>query len=465
MHGRLSPRGGIALAIQALASLALTSATAAAQQPPPPAASPSPTAAPTITVNDPLLTPVPAPPKVLASWRDALTIINARSADLAIATQEVQRAEGLARQALASALGSITATGSLTHQILFSPAPAFAAFFTNPAIQGSITATLPILAPATWYNARSAYMSVNSSKLSVEDKRRTVLGGVANAIVAVFTAERVAEINRVSLRSALERLDLTRRKFRLGDGTQLDVLRAEQDASNTRSTLVSGDESLRQAREALGLALGFPEAYGVPPTISLNEIEGAVQQVCAPGPLEKRADLQQMKNDLEVAKRGITGAWLLFSPTAQVSTTLNLANQTSNITQGPATWSLQALISIPLWEGGARYGTIKIAHVNAEEAKIKLDATMRSATFEVAQALRGVTVAEQSRVVSEQSRDLAREAARLAQRAYEVGTGTSFDLVDTGQKQRAAELDLAVKEFQLIKARIGALLAASTCKY
>ncbi len=83
----------------------------------------------------------------------------------------------------------------------------------------------------------------------------------------------------------------------------------------------------------------------------------------------------------------------------------------------------------------------------------------------MAQALRSVSVAEQSRQVSEQSRDFAREAARLAQRAYEVGTGTSFDLVDTAQKQRAAELDLAVKEFQVIKARLAALLAASACKY
>src|SRR5262249_23358397 len=160
----------------------------------------------------------------------------------------------------------------------------------------------------------------------------------------------------------LERLDLTRRKFRLGDGTQLDVLRAEQDAATTRSTLVSGDEALRQAREALGLALGSSEAHGVPPSISLNEIEGAVQSVCATGPLDQRPDIQQARNDLEVAKRGITSAWLAFSPTASLSTTLSIANQTSNITQGPATWSLQALINIPLWEGGARYGSLKIAH-------------------------------------------------------------------------------------------------------
>jgi len=469
MHRRAPSRGGV-VALPAL-SLLLMSNLAAAQPSPAPPPRPAPAAQPAtprpqpITVNDPLLAPVPPPPHVLGSWREALNIISARSVDLAIAAQEVHRAEGVSRQALAAALPSLNATGMATHQLLYNPASQFAAFINRTAVQGQVTASLPILAPRAWYGLKTADMSVASSKLTVEDKRRTVLAGVANAIVAVYTAERVAEINRLSLHSSLERLDLTRRRFRLGDGTQLDVLRAEQDAASTRSTLVTGDESLRQSREALGLALGYPEAYGVPPSISLNEIEQAVQSVCAPAPLDKRADIQQAKNDVEIAKRGITDAWLAFSPTATLSSTLSIANQTSNVTQGNATWSIQALINVPLWDGGARYGGLKIARANAEEAKIKLAAALRGATFDMAQALRSVSVAEQSRQVTEQSRDLAREAARLAQRAYEVGAGTSFDLVDTAQKQRSAELDLAVREFQLIRARIAALLAASGCKY
>jgi hypothetical protein len=46
-----------------------------------------------------------------------------------------------------------------------------------------------------------------------------------------------------------------------------------------------------------------------------------------------------------------------------------------------------------------------------------------------------------------------------------VGTGTSFDLVDTAKAQRAAELDLAVKEFQVIQAKLTAVLANSNCTY
>ena len=41
----------------------------------------------------------------------------------------------------------------------------------------------------------------------------------------------------------------------------------------------------------------------------------------------------------------------------------------------------------------------------------------------IAQATRGISVAEESRRVSEEARDLAKETARLVQVTFETGTG------------------------------------------
>jgi outer membrane protein TolC len=84
--------------------------------------------------------------------------------------------------------------------------------------------------------------------------------------------------------------------------------------------------------------------------------------------------------------------------------------------------------------------------------------------LEVTQAQRAVDVAEASRAISEAGRDLAKETARLTQIAYESGTSTSFELVDASRRQRETELDLVVKEFDLLKAKVAALLAAAVCE-
>ena len=66
-------------------------------------------------------------------------------------------------------------------------------------------------------------------------------------------------------------------------------------------------------------------------------------------------------------------------------------------------------------------------------------------------------------VVSAKSRDIAAESARLSKVAFVNGSGTSFDLVDTARRQREAEIDLAIKEFEVVRAKIASFLAEANC--
>jgi outer membrane protein TolC len=487
--------------IVALAPLLLLVTSAASAQPPPakaaapttpvraaapttPVTPPAPPAAapaelPKVEVSDPLLAPIPPAAHQLNSFHDALTTIAARSTDLAIQMQEVERAEGASRQALAAALTTVNGQASIT-QSLLSPSPIINTNttppttiqlpFPGPTGQISISASQPILAPRAWYAIKTAHLNVKAVEQATDDKRRTILAQVATSIVSVYTAERVAEINRSSLTSALQRQSLAERKTKLGDGTRLDVLRAQQDTALARGQLIAGDESLRKAREALGLSLGSNDPWGVPATISLDEMQQSLGASCQTGTVEDRPDVASARTSLEIAQRGITDSKLAFSPTALVqssaSASAGSSSSASALASGNQTsWTIGAVLNVPIWEGGARYGAMRIARANAEEAKLRLDATRRGATFDASQAQRSVGVAEQARVVSEQNRDLAREAARLAERAFAAGAGTSFDLVDAGKNERNAELDLAVKEFNLIQSRIAALLATANCKY
>jgi len=473
MRGRLTP------ALLFLAA-ALVTARPGFAQPAPAAPPPAPTTPaapeenteppvpPKIEVSDPQLAPLPAAPHILASWNEALQIISARTVDVVLARLEVERSKGQLRQSLASALPTVNINGQITHNLIQQPntsASIISASFGGGTIESAqLVVSQPILAPRAWYAIGTAELAVKAAQLSSEDRRRTALVQVASAIISVFTAERIAEINRVGLKSSLQRLDLAQRKLRLGDGTKLDVLRAEQDGAAARATLISGDESLRKARENLGLSLGSMEPYGVPPTISLNEIVQTVAGACSPSSVNQRADVLAARTNVQIAQRQIRDAKLAFAPTATLNSTTTLAS--SLLASGKHySWAIQGMLTIPIWDGGARYGSLRVAKANAEQQKARLDGALRSATVESNQAMRAVMVAEQARQVAEQNRDLAREAARLATRAFEVGAGTSFDLVDTGRREREAELNLAVREFELIQAKIAALLATASCKY
>ena len=464
------------------------------ERPAPPVAS----VPPPITTDDPLLAPIPAAPKTLNTWREAMTLIETRAPDLRIAEQEVARAEGLSRQALGRALPTLSAGGTFTNHMVrtttpFSacvgqvplvngtpgfvelqvpdgttcPGQTFESSVTtppSPVFTGQITARVPILSLRNWYAIGTADLNVEATKLSVSDRRRLLLANVASAIVNIVTAERTSEINRAGLRTSLERLELTKRRARLGTGTQLDVVRAEQDANLARNQIVQSDESLKRARESLGLALGDTVPYGVPPTITLDDIQQSVRSACTLGKPEDRADVLAAKTQLKIAERQVNESRLGFLPTADASTTFAATNQQQLQLNQPAyTWTIGAVLTVPIYEG-TRYGELKSSRAAVESQKARVDAAERQAKLDAQQAVRAVEVQEQSLVISEKTRDLARETARLTQVAYEAGTATSFELVDSAQRLRQAELDLAVRELELIRAKIAALLASAVCE-
>src|SRR5262249_23206872 len=117
------------------------------------------------------------------------------------------------------------------------------------------------------------------------------------------------------------------------------------------------------------------------------------------------------------------------------------------------------------WEGGARYGQLKNSRALEEQAAQNLEALKRAATIQVTQAQRAVSVAEQSRKVASDLRALAAETDRLTRVGWQEGQGTSLELVVAAANLRQAEITLALREFDVTRARILALLALASCPW
>jgi outer membrane protein TolC len=452
-----------------------------------------------------MLAPMPPAPRVIANWEETLDLIRSRSTDLKTSYDEVLRAEGQVRTALAATLLTINATATYQHQLLGSAAlinttstttatpPQAIPGFTSAQLNALETdlgnqlgaafngigvipsdqvilgaqAVQPIIAFEAWHNWKTTKINVDAARLSYEDMKRTIALSVANDLIAVITAERVAELNRVGTRSALQRLDLARRKTSLGGGTRLDVIRAQQDVETARATLVTGDESLRQAREALGLALGLPEQVGVTKDLNLDGLVKAALDTCkAADSVEDRADVAAARTRLLVAKRRVDDVYYLFLPTVNAQST---ASYDGPIPASAGTvvssWNIGAVLTVPLWDGGVRYGSLRQTRALEDEALQTLESTRRQAVVQVEQARRSVTVAEASEMVAKNARVLAAENDRLTQTGYIEGQGTSLELVTAASALREAEITLALRQFDLVKARVMAILALANCPW
>jgi outer membrane protein TolC len=432
-------------------------------------------------IDDPMLAPAPPPKRVLTSWSEALAYLRSRSTDLRIALDQVLMAEAQTRVALAQYLPQIAASGSYAHQLVTrTNTSAVPVLVGSGLVVGEVTSfTAPI--PNVWAGSVQAQQAIldvsaldqigidrlgeDASKLSVDDKKRALVLGLGNQIVAVVTAERGAEINRIGLRVALEQRELVKRQQELGGATLIDLVRADENAANARATLVSGDESLREAREALGLALGIPEETGVAPGVNVNGVAEEARSSCrVVRSLDDRPDVAAARLELEVAKRNLRNVWYGFLPTVTAASTLS-ATSVVPIGYPNPTWSIQGLLSIPIWDGGARYGSLKLTRAAEDIAAQQLAALRRQGTLQVELARRQLVVAELSDKVARDQRDLAAKNENLTQIAYLAGQGTSFELVAASEARRQAELNLVFRDFEIVKSRLFATLALATCPW
>jgi outer membrane protein TolC len=421
-------------------------------------------------VSDPMLAPPEPAPAELRSWDEAIAMMR-RSPSYLTSAAEVERALAQRRIALAAVLPTLTGSAGYLHNFntvtISSGSGSGGSMIVAPPPtiwSASATASWNIVNPRGIHGIGTAELATGVANLTLADRRRVLAGSVVSAMLATLAAGRVAELDRVGLHTALERLALTQTRFRLSRGTELDIDRAQQDVAAARALLINGDEALRQAREALGQALGSATPLAVPAELDLEGFERSVALTCRVAEnIERRADVAAAGQRVAIAQRQIEDAELLFAPSLGVGSTAGYA---SAVTLGPrATWALGATLTVPLYDGGVRYGALRDARAVAEQARDALASVRVEAMIEVARATRAIAVDTAARAVAQEQRDLAARIDARTREGYAKGVGTSLDLVTSAQALRQAEINLVLVDFELAQARAGAVLANAECVY
>jgi len=142
-----------------------------------------------------------------------------------------------------------------------------------------------------------------------------------------------------------------------------------------------------------------------------------------------------------VAERLVRDAELQLAPS------LNVSSQVSYATQailGPnALWSVQGVLNVPFYDGGARYGAMRDASAAAEQARQTLVSARLGAIVGAAQAQRAVACSS-LRTTSPGSSATFAQRIDSERATASAGVGTSLDLVTSAQALRQAGNELGL---------------------
>lgn len=393
--------------------------------------------------------------------REALARALRKNPSLAVAAADVRRAAALVEQVRAVALPTLVGNGTYTRldddrrldTQVFVPADQISANF---------TLTVPILQPARWAAWARSRDEKQLAAISATEARRQLVLLVVNAYLTVVTQHRAVEATERARAIAQAHHQRAQKRLGGGVGSQLDEVRALQALREEEQRLQRSHGLLARAQGALGALLGEGKPVDVSEEPVLPEPPAAIDARAAAE--RSRPDLLLMRTRLDLARRSVRDSFTDFLPSLNAYF-VPMYQRPASLIQPELSWQLQLQLSVPIYDGGLRYGLLHERQARRDAA----DASLRGA---LAATEAELTAGERELRHAARSVELAREAAALANRAvetaalsYRLGATTNLEYLDAQRRARDAESAALIAEDELRRTRLDQLARAGQLEF
>ena len=410
-----------------------------------------------VLLQGPLMAQTPPAGPQRLTLKEAVDRAIARHPSAVVAAQEVRRAEALRREARAGWLPTLTGTAVYTRldgeRVLGTRVVAG-----QDQLSANLQLAVPLVAPQRWMAWSHASDAIDVSRASAADVRRQVAVATARAYLAVLSQRRIVEVTARAKDTAKAHVDFARAQLEGGVGTRIDHVRASQEFAVADAQLQAAMAGVVRAQEGLGVLVGDSAAVDATDDVSLpaapQSEAAATEEVSV-----NRADIRALRARTQATGRVVQDSWADYMPLL-LGTFQPFYQTPASLTQPTTGWQAQLILSVPLYDGGLRYGQQQERQVLAAEAQAQLEGAQRQAKAEVRVAFESVKRADEALLSARTAALLADEALQLATQAYKAGATTNLEVIDAERRSRDAATSAVIAEDAARQARVD-LLAAS----
>jgi outer membrane protein TolC len=399
----------------------------------------------------------------------------ARNPSIQIALQEISRAHGIMREVRAAAIPTLSANGVYTRldadrntsATLVDPAttpPTVSSVSRTVQPRDSWTANLqvaiPLIAPQRWVQWSHASEQVDVARLSAQDVRRQIAIATARFYVAVLSQHRLVDANQRSADNAREHLEDAKARLSAGTGNRLDLVRAGQELATSQSQVQSALTGLIRTQEALGILAGGEAPLDTTDDMQFPPLPAPAEAI--EDAEQRRADIQAQRKRALAAQHVVRDSYADFLPVL-TGVAQPFASSFTSLTSPRTGWQAQLVLTLPLYDGGFRYGALEQRRAERDQARELLDAALRQARSDVRSGFEAMQRADASLQQAREASRLSAEALDITTLAYHAGATNDLEVVDAQRRARDAANAAAVAEDAARQARID--LLASTGRF
>lgn len=324
---------------------------------------------------------------------------------------------------------------------------------------GSILLNLLSFEVDIWGKLRRATEAARANLLASDENRKavmtTLVSDVSSAYFDLIELDMELDIDRRTLATRQQSLDLIKSRQEKGIATLLDVRQAEELVYSAGVTIPITESQIAQTENQINLLLG-DNPNGI--TRGKRLIDQEPPPDIPPGLpsslLERRPDIRMAEQNLIAANANIGVAKAAYFPDISLTGFLGTeSSQLSNLFTGATrAWSFAPLISQPIFTGGRLKSTVRFSEAQKQEFLAEYQRTIQNAFSEVSDALIQQKQARAVRAQQELLVAAVRDRQRLAYMRYQGGVDTLLNALD-------ADRDLFTNELLLAQYRRNELLA------
>lgn len=270
-----------------------------------------------------------------------------------------------------------------------------------------------------------------ASLADYENVLLTLKADVATNYFAVRTADSQIDVQRRTIKSYQENMNLTNSRFQGGISTQLDVEQAEATLAAAQAQLATLQQSRAQLEHAVAVLLGKPpEAFSLP----FHPLDTRLPAIPAGLPsdlLERRPDVAAAERRVAAQNAQIGVAIAAYFPQVNLTGQTGfdsgdlgmLFNWESRI------WSYGPNIQFPIFEGGQISANVKQQRASYEENVADYRQQVLVAFQDVEDSLSALRYLAQQAGAENRAFEAYKKALELTNARYTTGLVSYFDVI------------------------------------
>lgn len=308
----------------------------------------------------------------------------------------------------------------------------------------------------------AASLDAQAQAALLQSTRLLVQADVAQTYLALRALDAERALVRATVTAYRDTLRLTERRFLAGDIAELDVARVLTEVASTESEALALDRRRAELEHALAVLVGEPASnFQIAPvewTTALPGIPAGVPSTV----LTRRPDVTAAQKTLLAAQQRVgvaKAAW--FPDLALTASAGHVSPELSDLFKWSArNWSVGALLSLPLLDGGRREAGLQRAQGELDVALGRYRENILLAFKDVEDQLSSLRLLSEQAEAQSRAVTSAARATALSDSRYRNGLVSQLDLLDAQRSElrnRRQALQVKAAQYQATVGLIRAL--------